>query len=191
MVHSKIFRFIIAAFIVCFCAGVSILVSSSVRTPETKIFNIKARQYAYDPPVIKVNRGDTVHIRLTSQDVVHGFYLEGHNINAEIYPMKPLIQLSDPSQRNGFRDVEEIVFIAEKIGKFRYRCSHTCGYLHPFMQGELVVDPNYPFQAAVGAALGIFFAGCFLFFLSIRRPVEHTAGQFGLEETQTQTGDHQ
>lgn len=162
------FRLLVAALIVFGCAGLSVLVAGRSSTPEAKFFDIQARQYAYDPPVINVNRGDTVHIRLSALDVIHGFYLEGHDIDAEIYPLKPLVRLRDPSQKSGFRDVEEILFRAIKVGKFRYRCSHTCGYLHPFMQGEFIVGPNYPYHAAIGGAIGILVAGGFLFLAHVR-----------------------
>lgn len=173
--RSQTLQIIAAVLFVAICAELSVLLVSETHKTETKTFDIRARQYAYDPPVINVHRGDSVCIRLSSLDVVHGFYLEGYGIDAEIFPMKPLIRLRDPSQQDGFRDAEKIAFRADKVGKFRYRCSHTCGYLHPFMQGELVVGPNYPFRAAVGAAVGILFAGCFLFFVRIRRRGEHTS----------------
>lgn len=185
------YHIIAALLIVIVCTGVSMLLASKLNKPKAKLFNVKARQYAYDPPVIEVNQGDTVHVHLVSLDVVHGFYLEGHGINAEIYPTKSLIQLRDPSQKNGFREVEEIVFVANKVGKFRYRCSHTCGYLHPFMQGELIVGPNYPFRASIGAAIGIFFAGFLLFFLKVRKPSEHNTNQSDIEKQLAEPEDHQ
>lgn len=156
-------RLVTAILVVLLCAGLSVLLASKTQSPGVKTFEIRARQYAYDPAVINVHRGDTVRIRLSALDVIHGFYLEGHDIDAEIYPLKTLVRLRDASQKSGFRDVEEIVFKATKVGKFRYRCSHTCGSLHPFMQGELIVGPNYPYYAAIGGAIGILVAGGFLF----------------------------
>jgi hypothetical protein len=61
-----------------------------------------------------------------------------------------------PSEGAGWKWVEEIVFVAHKTGKFRYRCSHTCGYLHPFMLGEMFVEPDRFLPVAialVGASL--------------------------------------
>lgn len=165
-------RIVAAVLIVIAFSGISVLLAAKSPGGENKTFDIKARQYAYDPPVIKVNRGDTVRIHLSSLDVVHGFYLEGHDIDAEIYPAKPLIHLRDESQKSGFREVDEIVFTADKVGKFRYRCSHTCGYLHPFMQGEFIVGPNYPFRAGMGAAIGVFFAAVVMFVAKGRKPTE-------------------
>ncbi len=129
-------------------------------------FHIKARQYAFDPPRITVNKGDAVHIRLTSLDVVHGFYLEGHDINALIEPGQLKFKLSHPSQGKDYTVVEEIIFTAQRPGKFRYRCSRACGSLHPFMQGEMIVRPNYPFLAGAGGAVGIFIATFVILFLS-------------------------
>ena len=48
---------------------------------------------------------------------------------------------------------ERVVFVADKVGKFRFRCSVACGTLHPFMIGELIVGPNLPYLRAVGLAL--------------------------------------
>ena len=162
MLHK--FRIPVAILIILACAGVSILLAVGYGRPTSRSFLIRARQYAYDPPIININRGDTVHIKLTTMDVVHGFFLEGHGINVHIYPSPPVMHLQDPTQKEGFRPVDEVVFIAEKVGKFRYRCSHTCGSLHPFMQGEMIVGPNYPYYASIGAAAGVFLSAFFLLF---------------------------
>lgn len=113
-------------------------------------FTIEARQYAYNPPIIRVHRGDEVHIRLVSKDVVHGFYLEGHDINARVVPERETFIVRQAGEE---KEVAEIVFVAKRTGKFRYRCSHTCGYLHPFMMGELIVSPNYLYRGSVAGAL--------------------------------------
>jgi len=125
-------------------------------------FDIKANQYAYDPPRIVVNRGDEVRIRLSSRDVVHGFFMEGQDLDAFIYPGRLLFNLRRTSLDPAYVPVEEIVFRADYFGKYRYRCSVTCGTLHPFMQGEMIVQPNYPFRVGMGATAGILLAGLFL-----------------------------
>lgn len=159
---------ILGVMIVLVCALIPPLVASSSSSGggEKREFFIKARQYAYDPPRITVNKGDELHIRLASMDVVHGFFLEGHDIDALIEPGVLGFKLRHPSEGKEFTDVNEVVFTVEHTGKFRYRCSHTCGTLHPFMQGELIVRPNYPFLAASGGTVGILISTLLVIFLA-------------------------
>lgn len=98
---------------------------------------LDATQYQFTPGRVHVNRGDRVVITLTASDVVHGFYLDGYGLKTRVEP--------GVSQR--------IEFVADRAGKFRYRCSVSCGSLHPFMIGELVVGPNVPFWRAGGLTL--------------------------------------
>jgi cytochrome c oxidase subunit 2 len=119
-----------------------------------------ARQYAYDPPVLEVNRGDTVRLAIRSLDVTHGFFLEAFDINASIHPDSPYMEVSRPSRPGEpVQRVAEIAFVAERSGRFRYRCSRVCGTMHPFMQGELVVAPHRVRWAGVGACAGLLAAG--------------------------------
>ena len=137
---------------VCMVGGA--LLAGAANPPQDRTFHIVARKYAYDPPIIHVNRGDRVTIYLKSLDVTHGFYLDGYDIDASFTPdEKPLLR--HPSRHDKFVEVPEIHFVANKEGKFRYRCSQTCGFMHPFMIGEMVVAPNRPFFAGVGGAIGV------------------------------------
>lgn len=123
--------------------------------PQERTFTITAHQYAYDPSVLRVNRGDQITIRLLAKDVTHGFYLEGYDLDAKARPENPTFWARHPSQGEEFEEVEEISFVADRSGKFRYRCSQTCGYMHPFMQGELIVNPNYLYPSSIGMTLGL------------------------------------
>ena len=105
--------------------------------PATHEVTLVADQFAFDPPVLRVNRGDRVLLTLQAADVVHGFYLDGYGIQAR---MEPGIS-------------QQVEFVADRAGKYRYRCSVSCGTLHPFMIGELVVGPNLPYARAVGLTL--------------------------------------
>lgn len=131
--------------------------SWSRAAPLERHLVVSARQYAYDPPRIHVNQGDRIHLRLASKDVIHGFYLEGHDLDAEIQPQQRRFAVRHPQSGRPAEDVEEVTFVAARRGKYRYRCSHTCGTMHPFMTGELIVDPNTPLHAGVGGIVGIFF----------------------------------
>jgi len=123
--------------------------------PQDRSFTITGQKYAYDPPVIHVNEGDRVRILLVAKDVTHGFYLEGYDLDARARPMDSSFWVRRPSMKEDYHEVQEVNFVANRNGKFRYRCSQTCGYMHPFMQGELIVEPNYLFPTSVGLSLGL------------------------------------
>lgn len=106
-------------------------------TPVTHHITLTASQFAFDPPVLRINQGDRVRLTLRAADVVHGFYLDGYNVQQRVEP--------------GI--AQELEFVADRAGKFRYRCSVSCGALHPFMIGELVVGPNLPFIRTVALLL--------------------------------------
>jgi len=162
---QKILRRTAALCVVLACAAAFAVWPDPVRRgAEVRRFDIRATQYAYDPARIVVAQGDEVRIRLASRDVVHGFFMEGQDLDAFVYPGRLLFNLRRTSQGPAYVPVEEMVFRADRFGKYRYRCSVTCGTLHPFMQGELIVEPNYPYRVGMGAAVGILLAGLLLMF---------------------------
>ena len=110
---------------------------SLAAAPATRQVTIRAGQFAFDPPVLRVNRGDRVIITLQAMDVVHGWYLDSYDVNARMLP--------GVSSR--------VDFVADRPGKFRYRCSVSCGNLHPFMVGEMVVSPNEGLLRSIGLIL--------------------------------------
>lgn len=105
--------------------------------PQERIFRIEARQFAYSPSELHVNPGDRVTIELVSTDVVHGLYIDGYDLSIE----------ADPGE------TKTITFTASKPGSYRFRCSVTCGAMHPFMIGRISVGPNQWLYGSVGLAL--------------------------------------
>lgn len=150
--------------------ALGLALSPGTPAPQERTITIRARQYGYDPAIIRVNQGDTVRVRFLSDDVAHGFYLEGYDLDATILPRESTVELRRPSQPGKVETVEEVVFKATRSGKFRYRCSHTCGFLHPFMLGELVVAPNRLLPVSMGLMLGIFVGGVLVVAIKEGRP---------------------
>jgi plastocyanin len=105
--------------------------------PGSHDLRITASQYEFGPAVISVNQGDRVTIELLSTDVVHGLYLDGYDLEVT----------ADPGQ------TASLSFIADKSGTFRFRCSVTCGPLHPFMIGKLKVGNNTLLWRGIGLAV--------------------------------------
>ena len=131
-----------AFLVVFFLAAAAHLAWLAWRTPapQERYIELKARKFIYTPNVIEVNRGDTVRIRMVSEDVHHGFYLDGYEVE----------MTAQPSLAGG------VHFVAQKAGKFAFRCSFTCGAFHPYMIGYLRVKPDYRLTGSLWLTGGIF-----------------------------------
>jgi cytochrome c oxidase subunit II len=121
----------------------------SAVTPQTREITIDARAFAYSPASIEIHRGDTVHVTLEAMDAAHGLSIDGYDVNIQ----------AEPGQS------AQATFVADKEGQFKFRCSVTCGPLHPFMIGELQVTPELPLARAL-AAMVIATLGALAFFWS-------------------------
>jgi heme/copper-type cytochrome/quinol oxidase subunit 2 len=106
-------------------------------TPQERIFQLNAHQFAYSPSELHANTGDTVTIQLISTDVVHGLYVDGYGVSIQ----------ADPGQ------TATLTFVANNPGSFRFRCNVTCGAMHPFMIGKLTVGTNNWLYRALGLAV--------------------------------------
>lgn len=107
---------------------------SGQAAPTERIFHIQASQFTYAPAVLHANPGDHVTIELEAMDVVHGLSIDGYNLETT----------ADPGQ------TARLSFIAGKSGAYRFRCSITCGNMHPFMTGKLYVGQNSLLWRAAG-----------------------------------------
>lgn len=105
--------------------------------PQAHTIEMNARAFAFEPSTLIVQKGDVVTIHLESLDAQHGLFIDGYDVNIQAEPGKSA----------------QVTFIADQAGKFKFRCSVTCGTLHPFMIGELTVAPDFPFARAVLATL--------------------------------------
>jgi len=107
-------------------AVVALALYWSTPAPQERTITLTAKRFAYEPNIIEVNRGDRVTVLLRSTDVHHGFYLDDyeHEMTAR------------PGQDGAVR------FVADRSGRFVFRCSMTCGPFHPYMVGYLRVKPD-------------------------------------------------
>jgi len=123
--------------------GVIALAIAFVPTPMTmaaptdRHFRIEASRFQYTPAAMTVNPGDRVTVDLVATDVVHGLYIDGYDLSV----------VADPGK------TASLSFVADRAGTFRFRCSVTCGALHPFMIGKLHVGPNDLLWRGLGLAL--------------------------------------
>jgi len=95
------------------------------RAQETpRVVEITAKRYEFTPKEITLKQGETVTLRLTSEDVTHGFFMKSLGIDAVIEPGHPT----------------EITLTPQTIGSFTTICDHFCGEGHGNMHMKIVVD---------------------------------------------------
>lgn len=84
-----------------------------------------AKMWAFEPAEVTIPVGSDVDIYLAAQDVVHGFYLRGTNVNMMAVP--------------GALNKKSMHF--SKPGVYPIYCHEYCGTGHQFMKGKIIVTP--------------------------------------------------
>ncbi len=115
-------------------------------TPQVRTLRLTAEQFAFTPAVLQVNRGDIVSLEFAANDTVHGLLLDGYGVALQAEPGQPA----------------KATFTADRAGRFSIRCSVTCGNLHPFMLGELLVEPNLALTKSLVVAVALAVVGLLL-----------------------------
>ena len=117
---------------------VSLALGGAVTAQSREVIEIVAERFAFTPSRIEVAQGDTVEIRIRSEDTDHGFHLVGRQ------------NVIVPKRRHG---EAVVMFDADEPGVYRFECSKLCGAGHNFMRGEIVVTPRADHDvAAAGQA---------------------------------------
>jgi polyferredoxin/heme/copper-type cytochrome/quinol oxidase subunit 2 len=129
---------------------------------RTHTLTLEAKKYGYSPSRIIVNKGDKIVLKPTSLDATHGFLLDGHPIEFIMRKGAAFLKYTwedeDGNLQADWDRVSEVEFVADKAGKFTFRCTQTCGNLHPFMTGELIVRPNAPYYLFISLSIWLVFS---------------------------------
>ncbi|WP_324715932.1 cytochrome c oxidase subunit II [Carboxydochorda subterranea] len=83
-----------------------------------------AHIWAYSPNEIRVPAGATVTFNLTSRDVIHGFRIEGTNVNTMVIPGQ----------------IARVTHTFKKPGTYLFLCHEYCGVGHQNMFGRVIVE---------------------------------------------------
>jgi cytochrome c oxidase subunit II len=98
--------------------------TSRVRAEDTPVIDITAKRFAFSPDKITLKKGQTVKLRLHSEDVTHGFFLRPLKLDEEI-PAGQTVEVSVTPQTSG---------------TFTTICDHFCGANHGNMNMTIVVE---------------------------------------------------
>lgn len=82
-----------------------------------------AYAFGYNPEKLEVPAGSTVHFKVTSSDVVHGFQIPGTNVNMMVVP----------------GEVNQITHTFDQPGEYLILCNEYCGTAHQFMSTTFLV----------------------------------------------------
>ena len=97
---------------------------SRVRAEDTPVIDITAKRFAFSPDKITLKKGQTVKLRLHSEDVTHGFFLRPLKLDEEI-PAGQTVEVSVTPQTSV---------------TFTTICDHFCGANHGNMNMTIVVE---------------------------------------------------
>ena len=129
---------------------------------ESHTITLEAKKYGYSPSRLVVNEGDTIIIKPTSLDATHGFLLDGYPLEFIMRKGATFLKYTWEDDDGGLQSdwdrVSEVEFVAAKAGKFTFRCTQTCGNLHPFMTGELIVKPNSSYYLFISLSIWLVFS---------------------------------
>ncbi len=89
-----------------------------------RIVDITAKRFAFAPDQITLKKGETVTLRLKTEDVSHGFFLHPLKIDEVIEPGK----------------VTQVTVTPQTTGSFTTICDHFCGANHGNMKMTIVVE---------------------------------------------------
>ncbi|HEY3627044.1 MAG TPA: cupredoxin domain-containing protein [Terracidiphilus sp.] len=111
---SKHFRLGTLAALLLVCLGTA-FTEAGGRTIE-----VHAHRYAFTPSEITVKKGETVKLKLFSDDVTHSLLIKDLGINQIITKGKP----------------SEVTLTPQKTGNFHGQCGRFCGSGH----GKMAID---------------------------------------------------
>lgn len=89
----------------------------------TRTIDVTAHRFEFSPSKISLEKGETVKLRLTSTDVVHGFFQRALKIDE-------LIEVGK---------ITDVTLTPRTAGTFTVICHHFCGVHHASMKMTIVV----------------------------------------------------
>lgn len=92
-------------------------------TDQPKVIEITAKRFGFTPDNITLKKGEPVVLRLSSQDVTHGFFVRALKVDELIEPGK----------------TTEVKVEPQTTGTFTVICHHFCGAGHGNMKMTVTV----------------------------------------------------
>ena len=123
MTRTRLPRTIVATAL-CLIGLLSLTGARRAAADDLPVVEISAKRFAFTPDKITLKKGQTVKLRLHSEDVTHGFFLRPLKIDEEI-PAGQTV---------------EVTVTPQVTGSFMTICDHFCGANHGNMNMTIVVE---------------------------------------------------
>ncbi len=94
--------------------------------PDTYELQMVARMWAFAPSTIRLPKGSTVNMYVTSQDIIHGFKVDRKNLNLMAVP--------------GAINYMQVTF--DEAGEYMFACHEFCGAAHHTMAGRFIIEDD-------------------------------------------------
>ncbi len=91
---------------------------------EPRTVDITAKRFEFVPATLTLKRGETVLLRVKSEDVIHGLFSREFKLDADLEPGK----------------TQEFTVTPQNAGQFAAICHHFCGAGHANMRLTIVVE---------------------------------------------------
>ena len=89
-----------------------------------RVVEITAKRFGFTPDQVTLKKGETVTLRLHSEDVTHGFFMRKLKIDSEVEAGK----------------TSDITITPDTPGAYTTICDHFCGANHGNMKMTIVVE---------------------------------------------------
>lgn len=104
--------------------ALSVLVTAGAgRGAEPRVVKISAKRFEFTPSEVRVRKGESIVLELTSLDRKHGFELPAFKIRKDIVP----------------KEVTRVTLTPGEAGTYAFHCDVFCGDGHEDMTGTIVV----------------------------------------------------
>ena len=91
---------------------------------EPRVVAVSAKRFEFEPKEIRVSKGETVVLEVTSQDVTHGFFSRPLGFDEDLVPGQTV----------------RVPLKTNAEGSFVVLCDHYCGSGHGNMKMTIVVQ---------------------------------------------------
>ena len=107
-----------------------------------RMIQVAAKNFEFEPSVIRVKAGEKIQLKLTSVDRTHGIHISPFPAGGQPNTPPGLSFTYGDDCLKLKKDLTATVeFTAEASGSYAFSCCKKCGTGHARMKGQIIVEP--------------------------------------------------